>query len=107
MLFEVPFSGKSSGLERKKKRQKSSQAESEILRAETGGSHTAYLEGFQRHTLPWWCPQISKGRVVGVLVPQATSPNSKSSKPHRILWSLSSRVIKKMTIQQLLPVISN
>lgn len=50
MLFEVPFSGKSSGLERKK-RQKSSQAESEILRAETGGSHTAYLEGFQRHTL--------------------------------------------------------
>lgn len=50
MLLDLLFSGKSPHLE-KKKRRRGPQPQSEILRPETGGPHTTYLEGFQRHTL--------------------------------------------------------
>lgn len=100
MLFEVPFSGKSPGLERKKKDKKVHRLR--VRNPENWNRRVPHClsRGIpETHTLPWWGPQISKGRVVGLLVPQATNPNSKSSsKPHEILWSLSSRVINIMTI---------
>lgn len=90
MLFEVPFSGKSPGLEGKKKRTKKfTGSESEILRAEPGGSHTAYLEGFQRHAL---ClggvPRLVKGGWLAYWYPrqqvQIASPHQSLTKSYGV-----------------------
>lgn len=81
MLFEVPFSGKSPGLE-KKKRERDKEVHSLRVRdPESKNSRAPHYRSRgipETHTRPWWCPQISEGRVPGLLVPQATSPNSRT-----------------------------